>query len=182
MVIKSGGVAAAPFDTVYGYLCDSKNEKALLKIFDLKKRPISKTIGLAVSDITELKNITELSQEQEKLISKKTPGRYTFIVKAKKDTGLLNYCIQNGTIGVRIPDSDFILKLIREAGGVVAQTSANVSGMPNCYSIDDLNNQYDPSELGKVDLIIDGGEIRNQGASEIIDLTGSEPKIIERSS
>lgn len=180
-VIKGGRVIVAPFDTVYGFLCDPRNEKAILKIFDLKKRPTLKTIGLAVSDISELKKIAELSEKQEEFITDKTPGRYTFIVKAKKDAGLPGYCLQNGTIGVRIPDSELILGLIKEAGGVIAQTSANVSGMPNCYSINDLNNQYDPIELEKVDLIIDSGKIEDSGASEIIDLTGTEPKIIERS-
>lgn len=192
-IIKNGGVVILPFDTVYGFACDPNKEEALKRIIGLKKRPVSKTIGLAVSNIEELIKIADLTDKQKIFITNITPGKYTFILKELNlsssgrqrhdpeiQKNISELCTQNGTIGVRIPDSDYILEVIQKSGGIIAQTSANVSRMPNCYSINDLKKQYSSSELDKVDSIVDGGNIESAGASQIFDLTGSEAKIIER--
>jgi L-threonylcarbamoyladenylate synthase len=48
-VIRRGGVAVIPFDTVYGFIADASNEKALLKIYKLKNRQLDKPLGVAVT-------------------------------------------------------------------------------------------------------------------------------------
>lgn len=178
--IKKGEVVILAFDTVYGFVCDPKNDQALQKIFDLKNRPLDKTIGLTADNIEHIKEVAELSSDQELLIRSKTPGRFTFIVKIKPNSNISSFCTRNETIAIRIPDSDLVRKIADQFGGVLAQTSANISGEENCYSVNDLEKQYG-STLNNVSLIIDGGTLRRGGASEIIDLTGEEPKLIERS-
>lgn len=178
-VLRSGGIVIAPFDTVYGIICDAKNTESVRKIFDFKERPLEKTIGLAVSSVRSLSEIAEISDENREFIKERTPGRYTFILKAK-DSGISDYCIKNGTIGVRIPDSKLILEIIDKSNLILAQTSANKSGKGDCFSVDDLMKQYTPEQLEKIDLIIDGGIIKSDKPSTIIDLTDSKPKVIER--
>ncbi len=179
-VIRNNRVVILPFDTVYGYACNPKSDETLGKIFELKERNINKTIGAAVCGIETLEQFSEINETVKQFIEEKTPGKYTFIVKAKLDHTLSKYCIKDDTIGIRIPESDFILDIIRSSGGIVAQTSANKSGMPDCYSINELLTQYSKDELERVDLIIDGGELEKSGLSQIFDLTGSEPAEIER--
>lgn len=179
-IIKNNGVVILPFDTVYGYACNPKSDKALEKIFRLKNRDLSKTIGLAVSEIKNIKEISQLNINAEKYIKDHTPGKYTFILNSN-DSNISQLCKKGGTIGVRIPESKLILDIIQAADGIIAQTSANKSGLPDCYSIDELLAQYSKDELDQIDLIIDGGELEKSGPSQIIDLTDDKPKEIERS-
>lgn len=180
-IIRNNGAVILSFDTVYGYACDPKSNKALQKIFKLKERDIKKTIGLAACDTEALESIAEINEAAKKYITDRIPGKYTFIVKAKQKTGLSQYCIKDDTIGVRIPESDFMLDIIQSSGGIIAQTSANKSGQPDCFSLDELFTQYSAEELSQIDLIVDGGSLEKTGPSQIIDLTGNEPREIDRS-
>ena len=178
-IIKSGGVVILPFDTVYGFACDARNNAAILKIFELKNRDLSSTIGIAVNSWKSLDKIGETETHRD-FIKKNIPGKYTFIVQAKK-MSISNHCQKDDTIGIRVPDSKFILDIIAKSGGLIAQTSANKTGLPNCFSIDEVKNEL-KDRLEVVDLIIDGGQIKSQGPSEIIDLTDSDPINITRKS
>lgn len=180
-IIRNNGAVILSFDTVYGYACDPKSNIALRKIFELKKRNINKTIGLAASNIRILKDVARVSDKEEQYIEERIPGKYTFILQAKQNIGLSPYCVKNNTIGIRIPESDFILDIIQSSGGIIAQTSANKSGQPDCFSLDELFTQYSAEELSQIDLIVDGGSLEKTGPSQIIDLTGNEPREIDRS-
>ncbi len=167
--IRDGGVVLLPFDTVYGFACDPTNDKALEKIFKLKNRPLDQTIGLATNRLEGLLKITDLDQKRIKYIKNNTPGKYTFIVKLKNNI-FSGYCTKEGSAAIRIPDSNLILDICSQIG-FVAQTSANKSGQPNCFSISDIQNKLSQKELDTIDLIIDGGLINESKASKIIDLT-----------
>lgn len=179
-IVKSGGVVILPFDTVYGFVCNPKNDEALQKIYELKKRPEMKTIGLAANNIESIELIAEVNDAAREYIEEKTPGRYTLILKKKPETDISEFCIQNSTVGVRIADSKLILRIAEKCGGLIAQTSANISGQGNCYSIKDIKNQYDDNTLNQIELIVDGGELENTGASKLINLTGDTPIEIKR--
>ena len=179
-IIKSGGVAILPFDTVYGFVCGSKNDEALQKIYELKKRPSMKTIGLAANSIEAVESIAVVNDSARKYIVDKTPGKYTFILKKETNSDVSDFCVQNGTIGIRIPDSELILRIAEKCGGLIAQTSANISGQGNCYTINDIKKQYDVNSLDQIDLIVDGGELENNGASKLIDITGVTPIELKR--
>ncbi len=174
--IKNGGIALVPFDTVYGFICDPSNSSALEKIFHLKERDENKTIGLAVSSLSDIEKIAETLNPE--FISARIPGRYTFILKSKNDS-FSKYCYQNGTIGVRVPDNSLIIK-IASLFGPIAQTSANKSGLSNCLSIPEVIAQFPPAEFNNIDLIVDGGKIENGKPSQIWDMTKKEPSLIER--
>lgn len=178
-IILNGGVVAAPFDTVYGFIADPKNEQALKKLFSIKKRPLNKTIGLAVSDIDELKRIASVNDAICSYVQERIPGKYTFILSVE-DQSLSKLCTKDGNVGIRIPDSDLIRDIAAKSGGSIAQTSANKSGQENTFSISDFLAQYASDELSEIDLILDGGKIDSRSASEIVDLTDKSPRRIER--
>lgn len=173
--LGEGGIAIIPFDTVYGLICDPENDEAIEKIFNLKNRPISKTVGIALADLSQAQRLIELQHRQ--FINEKIPGAYTFILPAQNKI-LSDHCYNENTLAIRIPDSKLIRTLCKTFGPI-AQTSANKSGQPNCYSVQELENQFG-NELDLVDIIVDGGELKNKTVSQIWNLTGSSPMKIER--
>ncbi|PIS07588.1 threonylcarbamoyl-AMP synthase [Candidatus Berkelbacteria bacterium CG10_big_fil_rev_8_21_14_0_10_43_13] len=177
-IIKSGGLVIAPFDTVYGIICDPKNDEAVKKIFDLKKRPLDKTIGLAVTSIPALELIAENTHPD--FIKSHIFGPYTFILKSKKNNGISKYCQKEGTVAVRIPNSELILTIAKKSDYILAQTSANLTGKPTSASVEEITAQFEPKVLDAIGLIIDGGNIKNPSPSQIFDLTGDKPIEIAR--
>jgi L-threonylcarbamoyladenylate synthase len=177
-IIRAGGLVVAPFDTVYGIIADPTSHSAINKINEIKGRPESKTIGLATYEIEQIGNAADLSAENSNFISQKIPGKFTFVLRANNANKISDLCKREGTIAVRVPDNELILKIAELSDGFVAQTSANKSGLPNCYSVDQISDQFDG--LGQLDFVIDGGELPQSAPSELWDLTGSEPKKIER--
>lgn len=81
-LIKSGGVIVIPTDTVYGMACDALNEKAVRRIYDLKKRDLGKPMNILVSNIDMIKKITfPLSNIETQIINNFMPGALTIILK-----------------------------------------------------------------------------------------------------
>lgn len=175
--LDRGGIVCLPFDTVYGFICDPKNNDALEKIFKLKNRDTKKTIGLVSLDFKQLEKIAVVSFP--KFIKKRIPGRYTFILKVKHII-FSPYCYKEDTIAVRIPNNKLVFSIIKEYGGAIAQTSANKAGFDSCLSFKDLSKQFSFEELSHIDLIIDGGRIINGRPSRIYDLTERKPFKIKR--
>lgn len=176
-IVKSGGIIVAPFDTVYGLICDPKNDVAVRKIFALKHRPFDKTIGLCTTSIPGLRTFTEIDHED--FIKSHIFGPFTFILKMKA-TDFSELCVSDGTVAVRIPNSELILTIAKHSSLILAQTSANLSGRSTCDSVKEIQAQFSPEEIKLVDLIIDGGKIKNSRSSRIFDLTGEKPREIAR--
>lgn len=178
-ILKNGSVLVLPFDTVYGLCADAGNNDAVRKIFNLKKRNLSKPIGVAVDSIDGIEKIALIDDKSKQLIENKIPGKYTFILKAESDNGVSKLCQKDNTIGVRVPDSDLILSITKQSGLVLAQTSANIAGGGNVTSAQELMEQFGDN-IEQIDLIIDGGKLECPVPSEIIDMTGVKPKRVER--
>ena len=73
-----------PTDTVYGFLADAENKKAVDKIYKIKKRPKSKPLAVFVKDFKMAKELAEINENQEKILKNKWPGKYTFVLERKK--------------------------------------------------------------------------------------------------
>jgi tRNA threonylcarbamoyl adenosine modification protein (Sua5/YciO/YrdC/YwlC family) len=176
-ILKNGGIAVVPFDTVYGFICDARNDSALEQIFGLKGRDTSKSIGLAMDSVSAIEKIAHVPNIS--FVKDRIPGKFTFVLKAK-DSSLSKYCYRSGTIGARVPASNLILEIASLNGGIIAQTSANKSGMANCWSLDDFKDQFSLEEINSIDIILDGGTLEKSQPSRIFDLTSSGAKEIER--
>src|SRR5579863_7318829 len=95
-ILKKGGVVICPTDTVYGFLADASNKKAVAEIYKIKKRPTSKALPVFVVDIAMAKKLADINKEQEKTIKKYWPGKHTFVLKRRG--GLKLYGIDKQTI------------------------------------------------------------------------------------
>ena len=173
-VIKRGGLVAFPTETVYGLGGDALNPDSSRKIYAAKGRPSDNPLIVHIADWNDIYKITTDIPDSARLLADKFwPGPLTMIlskseVVPKETTGGLN------TVAVRMPVHLVAMNFIRAAGGYIAAPSANTSGKPSPtnakYVIEDM--------LGKIDMIIDDGDVDIGLESTIVDLTGFVPMIL----
>ncbi len=164
--IIKGGVVVCPTDTVYGFLADASSKKAVEKIYKIKKRPRQKPLAIFVKDLKAAKKLAEINEKQEKILKKKWPGRFTFILKRKPSK---LYGLNKDTIALRIPKYKFLNDLLKKINRPLAQTSVNISGQPPLTKISDIVKVIGRSDLPMI--IIDAGELKKAKVSVIIDIT-----------
>ena len=163
-ILDNDGVIIFPTDTVYGIACNCFSEKAIKKIFDIKKRPENKPINVLSNSLDKIKLVSKNINEKEKfLIDKYMPGAVTIILdKNEKVSDILTAGLD--TIGVRIPKNNISLRILENVSYPLATTSANISGDSAGIKISDFLKEFD----GVVDAIIDGGETDLKVASTIV--------------
>jgi L-threonylcarbamoyladenylate synthase len=151
-IVKGGGVIVFPTDTVYGLGCDPENEKAVGKLFEIKKRT-GKPIPILCDGIESAEKLVRLNGASLNLALKYWPGALTILLPLKKK---LPETLHQGTgeLGVRVPDSADCIRLIRECGGFLTGTSANISGEAPACSAREAKEALGDT----VDLILDGGK------------------------
>ena len=175
-VIENGGVVVFPTDTIYGLVCDATNQKAIQKLFQIKKRDFKKPIPVFVKDIEMAKQIAMVDEKQESFLKKVWPGKITVILKAKIDfpQGVLG---EDKTIGLRIPDYVPLNTLFNKTNKPLSGTSANLAGEHSCLDINDVVAQFANEKL-QPDLIVDAGTLNSSQSSTVVDLTGKELKVL----
>ena len=161
--LLNGKIIAFPTDTVFGLGCIYDNEEAIEKIYEAKNRSISKKLPMMVSDTSMLKNYAKMNDKAKKLFDKYTPGPLTII---------LEYKDSNDTVAIRIPNDEWIIKLIKELNKPLLVTSANISGKGSLLKYEDVINELD----GRVDgIVLD--DAKGETASTIVDMV-NEPKVL----
>lgn len=163
-ILDNDGVIIFPTDTVYGIACNCFSEKAIKKVFDIKKRPENKPINVLSNNLDKIKLVSRnINEKEEFLINKYMPGALTIILdKNEKVSDTLTAGLD--TIGVRIPKNNISLRILENVSYPLATTSANISGDSAGIKISDFLKEFD----GVVDAIIDGGETDLKVASTIV--------------
>lgn len=169
--VKVGKVVAFPTETVYGLGVKFGSQEALDKLMEAKNRDYSKAITLMVANKQEIDNYAYVSDDAKKMISAFMPGMLTLVLR-KKETVDSNMTNGKDTIGIRIPDSEFVLQLLRKAGPMLV-TSANLSNHPNTTSTQEVLDQLD----GRIDLVVEG-KTTDSIASTVIDVSSQVIKIL----
>lgn len=175
-VLRAGGIVAHPTDTCYGLAADIANEAAIKKVYEFKGRDHNKPLSIIVGNLDELAKYGEYSPLMEKM-TQENPGRqFTFVVKRKKTVPeFLNP--GESTVGIQIPKYKLSLALLAEFGSPLTATSANISGMSECYSAEELLAQI--GEDGTMpDLIIDGGRLSHNPPSRVVRIEGEKIEIL----
>lgn len=173
-VIRAGGLVAFPTETVYGLGGDALNAQSSEKIYRAKGRPSDNPLIVHIADMDALGTVArEVPESARKLAGRFWPGPLTMIlpkadIVPRETTGGLD------TVAVRMPVHPVARELIRAAGGYVAAPSANRSGRPSPtlakYVIEDLD--------GRIDMILDSGDVEIGLESTIVDLTTEPPAIL----
>lgn len=173
-ILRRGGLVAFPTETVYGLGGDALNPESSRKIYAAKGRPSDNPLIVHIADTDALEKIAaEIPESARRLAEAFWPGPLTMILKKsdavpRETTGGLD------TVAVREPSHPTARELIRCAGGYVAAPSANTSGRPSPtqakYVAEDLD--------GRIDMILDGGDVGIGLESTIVDLTVEPPQIL----
>ncbi|MBE6948244.1 MAG: threonylcarbamoyl-AMP synthase [Ruminococcaceae bacterium] len=173
-IIKNGGLVAVPTETVYGLAASGLNSDAVSKIYEVKNRPEVKPISLLVSGMEAVEKFCkDIPKEAYTMAEKFWPGPLTMILWRKPT---VPYIVTSGgeTVGVRCPDHEVTLDIIRKAGVPLAAPSANLSGCPSPKNIEQVLKYFD----GKIECAVDGGECSVGIESTIVDMTRKPFKIL----
>lgn len=173
-IIKAGGLVAFPTETVYGLGGDALNPRSSEKIYQAKGRPSDNPLIIHIADMDALSAIVrEIPESARKLAERFWPGPLTMIMN-KSD--LVPYETTGGldTVAVRMPVHRVARELIRAAGGYVAAPSANRSGRPSPTVAKYVTEDMD----GRIEMIIDGGDVDIGLESTIVDLTVGQPTVL----
>lgn len=151
LVLRRGGVVAAPTETLIGLLADARSASAVERVLSLKGRSEAQTVGLIAPDLSCVASLAhEFSAETSALAERFWPGPLTLVLKAKE--GLHPALVRDGMVAIRVPSESPALALCRAFGGPLTATSANLAGEPPAASTRALER----SIREKVDLVFEG--------------------------
>lgn len=167
-VIKEGGLVAFPTETVYGLGANALNSEAVAKIFTAKGRPQDNPLIIHVGDYDIQPYVKNIPIVAKKIMEKFWPGPITIILE-KTDLVPEVTSAKLPTVGIRMPQNNIAIRLIKASGVPIAAPSANISGRP---SPTDMKSCVEDLK-GKVEYIL-GGESSIVGVeSTIVDCTVS---------
>jgi L-threonylcarbamoyladenylate synthase len=173
-VIRRGGLVAFPTETVYGLGANALDEAAVRRIFEVKRRPADNPLIVHIARDEDLHLLaSNVPPVAERLARVFWPGPLTIVLPRSEvvpdaTTGSLP------TVAVRMPSHPVARALIEAAEVPVAAPSANLAGRPSptsaAHVMEDLG--------GKIEMVVDGGEIVHGVESTVLDLTTSPPTLL----
>lgn len=170
-IVKNGGIIIFPTDTAFGIGCRIDKADSVARLFKLRKRPTEKAVPVLASSIEMAKKYAEFSESAEKLAKKYWPGGLTLVLKNKKVPQVV---IGGGsTVGLRMPNHNSTLQLIRKVGVPIVGCSANFAGEKTPYKMSELDFEL----ISLVDLVLPG-RCSVKKSSTVVDLSSSKIKII----
>ncbi len=172
--IQEGELVAMPTETVYGLAADAQNACAVEQIFLAKGRPQDNPLIVHIDRIEELDKIAFANKLAEKLAKAFWPGPLTLVVK--KRPGMIPDVVTCGmdTVAVRLPKSAYARELIARSGRYIAAPSANISGRPSPTRASHVMEDF----LGKIPIILDGGECEVGLESTVVAVYEDKPVIL----
>lgn len=177
-MLEAGAVIIYPTDTIYAIGCDIKANKAIEKIARFKGlNPKNPDMSIIFHDMSQLSEYTVIRDNNIfKLLKRNLPGPFTFIVQANNQIPRL-FKNKKKTVGIRIPDNNIVMELVRELGRPIITTSVHEHDTTAEYITDPelIHEKY----MDFADVVIDGGFGKNE-ASTVVDCTGDEIEIIRQ--
>jgi tRNA threonylcarbamoyl adenosine modification protein (Sua5/YciO/YrdC/YwlC family) len=174
-ILKKGGLIIYPTDTVYGLGCDITNMKALERVARIKGVKLEKSnFSFVCHDLSNLSDyVKQIDTSTFKILKRALPGPYTFILPGAKT--LPNPFKQKKTVGIRVPNNNIALEIVKQLGNPIISTSIRDEDEILEYTTDPelILEKWDHL----VDLVIDGGYGDNE-ASTVIDLSEEVPLIV----
>jgi tRNA threonylcarbamoyl adenosine modification protein (Sua5/YciO/YrdC/YwlC family) len=177
-LLEDGGIIIYPTDTVYAMGCDILATRSIEKIARFKGlNPKNPDLSLIFHDMSQLSEYTIIHDNTIfKLLKRNLPGPFTFIVQANNQIPKL-FKNKKKTVGIRIPENNIILEIVKELGRPVITTSIHDPDEVIEYTTDPelIFEKY----RDFADAVIDGG-FGNNEASTIVDCTGPEIEILRQ--
>lgn len=165
-VLEEGGLIVYPTDTFYGIGCNLFNKRGIQLIYRLKNRPLKKPFSFLCDSLKEVSRYALVSNYAYKTMKRLLPGPYTFILEGTRLVPKI-MLTRRKTVGIRVPDNEICLDIIRTFGRPIISTSA-VFDDPQ--SIEEAYGSF-------LDVIIDGG-VLYQSPSSVVSLIDDIPEVI----
>jgi tRNA threonylcarbamoyl adenosine modification protein (Sua5/YciO/YrdC/YwlC family) len=164
--LDQGGVIIYPTDTFYGIGCDLFNKKPIRRVYQLKKRPLSKPFSFICADLKDISLYAQVSNNAYRIMKRTLPGPYTFVLEGTRLVPKLMLTSRK-TVGIRVPNNKICLSIVKQLGRPIISTSIN-SKDPSI-----IHDEY----VSLVDMVIDGGVISYE-PSTVISLVDDNPEVI----
>ena len=165
-ILQNDGVIAFVTDTVWGIGCLPTSEKAVQRIYEIKKRETKKPLILMSDDIYPLFDYIKqpIEKQAQILIKKHFPGALTLVLEKSKNTP--DYITSNmNTVGIRVPNNETFANICKAIDGrVLATTSANISGEPPALTYEEALNYIGD----KVDLVVSDYTYKAKGLASTV--------------
>ena len=173
-VLQAGGVIAIPTDTVYGIACLVNKRDGIRRLYTIKQREQIKAIPVLIGTLEQTSSITASFPSAANTLSQHFwPGALTLVVNKLP---ILPFELTSyPTVGVRMPDHDWLRSLMQSCGPLAA-TSANISGQPSLTTAQEVLDEL----IDRVDLLINGGACAGGIPSTVIDCTLSPVKVLRQ--
>ena len=173
-ILRNGGLVAFPTETVYGLGANALDEAAARRTYEAKGRPSDNPLIVHIAEPEALgKIVKDVSEKAKKVMHAFWPGPLTLIFD-KTDAVPLGTTGGLSTVAVRMPVNEIAQKLILAGGGYISAPSANTSGRPSPTNADHVREDLE----GKIDMILDGGNVDIGVESSILDMTVEPPMIL----
>ena len=179
-ILNLGGVVAHATETCYGLACDMTNSEAVEKLFNIKNRPDDQPVSALFPSIKASSIWVEWTEKALALAKKEFPGPLTIILPIKPNKTI--YPIpktepenRNPTLGIRISPHPIALELAKQFSKPLSTTSANLTGQPSAYSVEEIEKQ---SADNPPDLVIDSGMLEKKSPSKVVMFIDGEVTVI----
>lgn len=170
--LKEGAIIAYPTDTFYGIGCDITCKKSVEKIYAMKQRHRSKPFSFICCDLKDISQYAKVSNYTYKTMKRLLPGPYTFILEGSKSLPK-TMVSKRKTAGIRVPDHQICLEIVRELGNPIISTTAT---RPDKTFFDDpsfIHEHYG----SQVEIVVDGGPVPSRPSS-VIAMMDDMPEVI----
>jgi tRNA threonylcarbamoyl adenosine modification protein (Sua5/YciO/YrdC/YwlC family) len=165
-VLDQGGLIIYPTDTFYGIGCDLFNKKSITRIYQLKRRPLTKPFSFVCADLKDISLYAKVSNHAYRIMRRSLPGPYTFVLEGTRLVPKLMLTSRR-TVGIRVPDNKICLHIVKSLGRPIISTSVNLAEPL------EIHDTYSPM----VDIVIDGGVISYE-PSTVISLVDDNPEVL----
>ncbi|MBO0746341.1 MAG: threonylcarbamoyl-AMP synthase, partial [Candidatus Dormibacteraeota bacterium] len=163
-LLRRGEVIGFPTDTVYGLAALASDVAACDRIYEVKRRPAEKALIAMAPEVESFEPLVELTPAARMLARRWWPGPLTLVLPALGG--------QEPTLGVRVPDHELALALLREVGSPLATTSANLSGAAPAMT------PQEAARLEGVAAVLDGGPAPGGVPSTVLTLAAEDPEVL----
>ena len=180
--LSSGKIIAIPTETVYGLAASALQPEAVKRLWEFKGRDSNKPFAIAVKSLEDsLDYVPAMPPLAKRLARRCWPGPVTLVmddhpesVIHQLDQSVIDATVPGGTVGLRVPDHNVTLQILRLCAGPIVLTSANLGGKPAANDgqtvLEDLGDQ--------VDMIIDAGPTKFQNGSTVVKVDGDQLTVL----
>jgi tRNA threonylcarbamoyl adenosine modification protein (Sua5/YciO/YrdC/YwlC family) len=175
-IVRAGGVIAYPTDSCYALGCHINDKNALERLRSIRRADRHHHFTLVCADLTDVGRFARLDTWQFRLLKACTPGPYTFLLHATRETPRRLQHERRHTIGVRIPEHPVPHMLLTELGEPLMSSTLILPGeqQPMTHGID-IQRRLER----EIDAVLDGGDCGVEPTT-VVDLSSSPPVIVRQ--